>query len=416
MLKSAQPNLMTRFARACSIVLILAFGATAETATAQLSSYAATATDIVGSTGVSAVGLGVPDYMFVNDSGLGFGGTSTDVFDVGESVLLSFPTPLRNHASQHDVVLSAFVGGLGATDNAEVQIEASSDGTNFTIIQTFDTEEARSFPFPASFENDFEAVKHFAVEFGAADNVTHIRLTNLSGTGEGLRLDSVEGLYPVVNSTHAFEVRIERVREEVAQRFKIRIKNMGDPGGVAIREWTMDRTGAPLGQLEQTIWDLASADGDFICVENCIPDNNPTVIPFSRHVWSIDGSTEAPVGLGLEPGRQAAHDRSQDFDTDGGVAYLAGFKFTVTFTDGFVHTFDYDADVSKEIGSLYHKYLYFSSTPAQSWNRPSDYYEFALAPAVPVLSGPSLWVLVILTMVVGAFLIRRRLAHSTNQS
>ena len=78
----------------------------------------------MGSTGVSAVGLGVPDYMFVNDLGLGFGGTSSDVFNVGESVLLTFPIPLRIHASQHDLVLSAFVGGHGATDNAEVQVEA----------------------------------------------------------------------------------------------------------------------------------------------------------------------------------------------------------------------------------------------------------------------------------------------------
>ena len=394
------------FARACALFLVLAVGA--QTATAQLSSYPTSASDVVGVTGAPAVALGVPDYLFVNDSGLGFGGTSTDVFDVGESVLLVYPTPLRNHASQHDLVLSAFVGGLGATDNANVQVEASSDGSNFTIIQTFNTEEARSFPFPDIWENDFEAVKHFFVEFGTEDNVTHIRLTNLAGTSEGLRLDSVEGLHPVVNSSHAFEIRLERVREEVAQRFKVRIKNIGDPGGVAIREWRMDRTGAPLGKLEETIWDLESADGDFICVENCILDNNPSVIPFSRHVWSLDGSTEAPVGVGLEPGRQAAHTRSVDFDTDGGVAYLSGFTFTVTFADGFAHTFDYDADVSKEIGSLYHKYMYFSSTPIQSWNRPSDYYEFVSVPAVPSLSAPFLGLLALLTTAVGAALIHNR--------
>ena len=31
-------------------------------------------------------------------------------------------------------------------------------------------------------------------------------------------------------------------------------------------------------------------------------------------------------------------------------------SFEVTFTDGLVVTFDYDADVEKEIGSLYEKY------------------------------------------------------------
>ncbi len=401
------------FTSACSLVLVLVLGAA--TATAQLSSYATGASDVIGSTGAPAVALGVPDYAFVNDSGLGLGGTNTDVFDVGESVLLTFPTALRNHVSQHDMILSAFVGGLGATDNANVQVEASSDGSNFTIIQTFNTEEARSFAPPNQWENDFEAVKHFAVEFGVMDNVTQIRLTNLAGTAEGLRLDSLEGLYPIVNSSHAFEIRLERVREDTARRFKVRIKNISAPGGVPIREWLMDRTGSS-ARLEETIWDLESVAGDFICVEHCILDNNPEFIPFSRHVWSLDGTTPAPAGFGLDPGRQAAHARFVDFDTDGGAAYLSGFKFTVTFADGLVHTFDYDADVSKEIGSLYHKYQYFSSTPIQSWNRPSDYYQFVSVPAVPTLSAFHLGMLVALTALIGGLFIRNRSRDADAQS
>lgn len=385
-----------------------------EAASAQLSSYATSATDVTGTTDVSAVALGVPDYFFVNDSGLGFGGTSTEVFGVGESVVLAYPTPLLNHASQHDVVLSAFVGGLGATDNAQVQVEASSDGTNFSIIQTFNTQEARS-RSQDFFENNFEGVKLFFIEFGAADNVTHLRLTNLAGTAEGLRLDAVEGLHPVTNSDHAFEVRFERVREEVAQRFKVRIKNIGDPAtGVAIREWTMDRTGSG-GALQDTHYLLESADGDFICVENCILDNHPTLIPFSRHVWSLDGATEAPVGTGLEAGRQAAQLRYEDFDTDSNFEYLSGYVFTVTFTDGFTHVFEYDADVSKEIGSMYQKYLYFSSSPAQSWNRPVDYYQFVEGgpqPAVPSMSMPLLGLLTLLGMATGGVLIRRTIRAS----
>jgi len=301
--------------------------------------------------------------------------TSTDVFDVGETVELAFPAALRNHPDQHDLVISAFVEGFGGTDNATVQVEASSDGSVFTIIDIFSTDEARSYPFPDWWENDFRAVKHFFVELGAAQNVTHIRLTNLTGTSEGLRLDSIEGLHPVTNSTRAFEVRIERFRGEVPRRFKIRIKNMSDPTGVPVREWNMDRTGS-LARLEDTFWPLVSVDGDFICITNCILDNNPDFIPFSNHVWSVDGTTEAAPGLGLDPGRQAATQLFTAFDTDGGVAYLSGFKFTVTFVDGFAYTFDYDADVSKEIGNLYQRYQYFDSTPQESGPRTVDYYQF----------------------------------------
>jgi hypothetical protein len=394
----------SELAGALSLALTLCAGA----ASAQLSSYPTSAIDVIGVTGAATVALGVPDYSFINDVGLGFGGTSTDVFDVGEAVEFTYSTPLRNDPAQHDVVLSAFVGGLGATDDATVQVAVSSDGSNFAIVQTFDTEEARDRPQDL-WENDFEGVKHFFVEFGAEDNVTHIRLTNLAGTSEGLRLDSIEGLHPVVDSDHAFEVRLERVREETARRFKVRIKNIGDSNGVPIREWHMNRT-ASTARLEATTWMLESADGDFICVENCVPDNHPELIPYSRHVWSLDGATEAPAGSGLAPGRQAAHARYADFDTDGGVAYLSGVTFTVVFADGFAHTFDYDSDVLKEIGSLYQKYLYFSSAPIQSWNRPVDYYQFVSAGPVPVpsLSVPSFWLLTLLIAASGGFLIRSR--------
>ena len=398
---------------ACALSLTVA-GA----ANAQLTSYATSATDIVGSTGAPAVALGVPDYRFVNDSGLGFGGTSTDVFDPGETVELAFPTPLRNNALQDDLLVSAFVGGLGATDNATVQVEASTDGVSFSIIDTFDTQDARSVPPPDQWENDFEAVKHLSIDFGALDGVTHIRLTNLGGTSEGLRLDAVEGLYPTVASDRAFEVRISRVREEIARRFTIRIKNTSQPGGVAIREWIMDRT-ASTAALQQTGWTIDGEDGQFICVENCIPDNHPTLIPFSRHVWSVDGSTEAPVGVGLEPGLQAEQPRSISFDTDNGATYLENFQFTVVFTDGFAHTFEYETDVLKEIGSLYQQYLYFSSTPAQSWNRPVDYYEFAQlapSPAVPSMSPSMLILLSLLAAGAGATQLRRRNASDASDA
>jgi len=409
------PHSLRTLASACT--LLLAFSLNAEKASAQLSSYAVSAVDVIGVTGASAVALGVPDYSFINDTGLGFGGTSADVFDVGESVELSYGTPLRNNPSQHDVVLSAFVGGLGATDNATVQVEASSDGTNFTIIETFDTEEARNRPPPNQWENDFEGVKHFFLEFGTEDNVTHLRLTNLAGTVEGLRLDSVEGLHPIVSSSHAFEVRFERVRSQVPSRFKVRIKNISDVGGVPIREWLMDRPDTGV-RLEDTHLPLTadsrttqSGVGEFICVENCIPDNTPERIPYSRHAWSLDGLTEAPPGTGLDPGHQVAHNRFWDFDTDGdGVVYLSGFSFTVTFADGLAHTFDYDDDMIKEIGSLYQKYQYFDSTPLESWNRPVDYYEFASTGPFPVqsLHPSSLWLLTLFAVGISGLLIRRR--------
>lgn len=336
------------------------------------------ATDVTGATGVPEVALSVPDYFFVNDFGLGFGGTNAEVFDVGESALLTFPSPLRNISAQHDLIIYAFVGGLGATDNATVQVEASSDGTNFEVIATFDTQEARNRE-QDRWENDFEAVKHFFVEFGSADNVTHIRLTNLAGTSEGLRLDAVEGLHPDVSSSHAFEMRLERSREDSWKQFKLRIKNIGDPAGVPIREIKVITPTNSSGRLENTDLIVESIAGDFICVENCLSNNpgNAPIIPFSRHAWSIDGLVEAPAGFGLDPGQAAAHSPAVGMDTDTNDPYLSGYSFEVTFADGFAHAFDYDLDVEKEIGSLYEKYLYFSSTPVLSWNRPVDFYEFA---------------------------------------
>ena len=119
----------------------------------------------------------------------------------------------------------------------------------------------------------------------------------------------------------------------------------------------------------------------------------------------------APVrgvpGVGLDPGRQAANRRWEDWDTDGGN-YLSGYSFEVTFTDGAVRTFAYDADMLKELGSLYQKWQYFSSTPTESWNRPVDYYEFVETVSVPALSAPLRWILAVLIPAVAALLIRAR--------
>ncbi len=174
----------------------------------------------------------------------------------------------------------------------------------------------------------------------------------------------------------------------------------------------------PASRLENTDMDLESVDGDFICVENCVPicmvdcQTPPPTIPFSRYVWSIDGLVEAPAGIGLAPGRAAAHSPAIAIDTDSLHPYLSGYSFEVTFTDGLVVTFDYDADVEKEIGSLYEKYPYYSSTPTYSWNRPVDFYEF-ISPGptpspVPGLSPGALFMLVALAAGAGRRLIRSR--------
>ena len=63
----------------------------------------------------------------------------------------------------------------------------------------------------------------------------------------------------------------------------------------------------------------------------------------------------------------------------------------------------------KELGSLYQKSEYFSSTPSFTAPRPVDYYEFvAAAPtSVPSFSAASLLLMTLLATVVGAFVLRR---------
>ena len=395
----------------------------ASPALSTLSSYALTATDDLGPTGVFEAALSVPDYQFVNDVGLGFGGVNTDVFETGESTVLTFTAPLQNVPAQDDLIVYAYVGGLGATDNATVSVEASSDGLNYIMIGIFDTSEARIRPEDV-WENDFAAVKKFAFDFGTADLVTHIRLTNLASTIEGLRLDAVEGLHPYVESMHAFELRLQRVRENSWQQFRIRIKNIADPGGVAIRGLRIINSPDPLAKLERTDLPIESVDGDFICIENCLAvctmdcGTPPPRIPFARYVWSTDGLLEAAPGLGLAPGYEASHFPALAIDTDSLAPYLSGYSFEVIFVDGVVQTFDYDADFYKELGRLYEKYLYFSSTPALSWDRPADFYEFVDAgpppPSVPGLGGPIILLLVALFVGTGSRLIqtRRRLSST----
>lgn len=392
-------------------------GAWASPLHAALSSYPTLGVDDTGSTGVATVAIGVPNYQFVNDSGLGFGGINTDVFGVGESAVLIFPVPLRNIPGQHDLILYAFVGGVGAADNATVQVETSSDGTNFSIISTFDTQEARN-RFQDFFENDFEAVKHFFLDFGATDNITHVRLTNLAGTSEGLRLDGLEGLHPSVDSEHSFELRLERSRLDDWKQFKLRIKNIGNPGGVPIREIRVNNSEIPFARLEQTSPSIKGIDGDFICVENCIDlcgqgcaPVDPPAVPFVRYAWSSDGLIEAPPGVGLDPGKQAANVPYFGIDTDSIDPYLSGYSFEITFADGLVQFVDYDLDLEKEIGSLYEKHLYFSPTPELSWNRPVDFYEFVddgPAPGVPGLEIPFAFALVVLITAIGSRSIRTR--------
>ena len=131
---------------------------------------------------------------------------------------------------------------------------------------------------------------------------------------------------------------------------------------------------------------LDGLTGELLCVENCNADNSE-LIPFSRHVWSLDGLTPGPAETGIPPGRSVGNHRSESFDTDSAFEpYLAGFAFVVRWADGFEHAFDYSNDVlgGQVRGALYQKYLYFSSTPALSGPRPADYYEFSRT------AGPSL--------------------------
>jgi hypothetical protein len=351
---------------------------------AALSSYAVSAEDAPGSsTGAPVVALGVPDYRFVNDAGLPYGGTNADVFSPGESTVLAFPVPIRNVEGQHDLLVSAFVGGAGATDSAQVRVDVSSDGASFETATTFDTAQGRDPAYYPGQETGFESVKHFKVELGSADYVTHVRLTNLAGTAEGLRLDAVEGLHPFVESSHAFEIRFERYNKDSVQRFLVRIKNLSDVGGEPIRELRITKPDAPSVRLEDTRRSIFATSGlaRFLCVENCVGDNVP-VIPFSRHAWSLDGVSEAPPGVGLAPGLQAGNRRSESFDVDDNSGgYLTAFSFAVTFADGFVHAFDYDDVLAQGArGAIYQKYLYFSSTPTLSGPRPTDTYELVGPP------------------------------------
>jgi hypothetical protein len=218
--------------RASAVACILLLGA--EPAAA-LTSYAVEALDAPGSsTGATAAALGVPDYHFVNDAGLSYGGTNADVFAPGEATVLRFPVPLRNVAGQVDLLVSAFVGGVGATDDAQVNVEVSSNGTSFT--------ERRQLPDPDGTTLRVRPVEAHSTGQTLSDrvrrqrHVTHVRLTNFAGTAEGLRLDAVEGLYPHSGVSHAFELRIDRFRLASTGRFRLRLKNLAASDGVPIRE------------------------------------------------------------------------------------------------------------------------------------------------------------------------------------
>lgn len=393
------------------------------------SSYATAAIDEVGSTGAASVALGVADYFFINDDGLGFGGTNTDSFDVGESTILSFPVPLLNVPSSYDLMVSAFVGGLGATDNATVQVEVSSDGSNFVVIDTFDTEEARTWRriFTDRHETNFEAVKHFWIEFGTEDRVTHVRLTNLGGTAEGLRLDSVEGIHPDTESTHAFEIRFERYRVDASERFLLRIKNISDEmTGQAITGFHLEKL--PVSEwMEDTIWPLlvnpvdnpeTNPSESLICVDNCAGDADELPgVTSSTWAYSLDGVSPAPAGIGLEPGQHVGHARYKNVDIDALGTYLTDFTFWIEFADGVVVPFDFNNDVVSfgNIGAQYQKYTFFNSAPALSGPRPVHYFEFvALPPQVPSIDTRGLVLLVFALIGIVALWLRTRSSPGTS--
>ena len=77
-----------------------------------------------------------------------------------------------------------------------------------------------------------------------------------------------------------------------------------------------------------------------------------------------------------------------------------------------IHEFTYDEDVIKVIGSLYQKYLYYDPNPVESWNRPTDYYEFIddgmVVEPVPMLSAPAHWLLVAVAAFLGVYWMRSR--------
>jgi len=369
------------------MILLLAVQAAAQ---GSLTSYSIGATDDVGSTGASANALGVADYLFINDDGLGFGGTNTDVFDVGEATTMTFPFPLHDVPGQHDLIISAYVGGLGEIDDATVQVEVSSDGALFSIADTFDTSEARNRDRDRQ-ENDHPGVKHFWIDFAGTDAVTHVRLTNLAGTAEGLRLDSVEGVHPDTDSTHAFEVRFERYRVDGAERFLFRLKNVSDTvTGQPVTGFYLERS-PPNEWLEETIWPFLASDGvgSMICVFNCVDDADMSPgVPSAEWGYSLDDATPAPPGVGLEPGRYVAHERFRNIDVDtNGQTYLTHFTFYVEFADGRQFPFTWNEDVVGfgNLGQLYQKYTYYNANPALSGPRDVHHYESVEIQFVPGL-------------------------------
>ncbi|MAF64325.1 MAG: hypothetical protein CMJ84_01525 [Planctomycetes bacterium] len=385
---------MRSLATLCAVTSLALCAAAAPTAASQqldtahpLSSYAMAAVDEPGSTtGAVTAALGVPDYVFTNDEGLGFG-AGTEAFDVGEATVLVLSRPARDIAGSDDLVISAFVGGQGASDNAVVRVEVSDDGVQFHSLGTFDTADGCT-NYPHPHEEDFAGVKHFTMDLAGHDMTTRVRLTNTAGSAQGLRLDGIEALHPHVDATHAFELRLERYRGKNVLRFLVRIKNIAGLGGVGIHELRIDKPPSPADtNLEETwtrLYDQAGTSGFdyvrplFLCVEGCIRDNGPDTL-FSRHVWSEDGVNETPTGLGLPPGHQAAHKRYRNFDLDvPNSGYLSGFTFTITFTDGTAHEFDFDSDVvgQASVGRLYQKYQYFDSTPVISGPMRTRTYEF----------------------------------------
>jgi len=373
------------------VALLFALLASVGPARAALSSYAAAAQDDPGSsTGAAAVALGVPDYRFVDDAGLGFGGANADVFAPGESTVLRFPVPIRNVPDQPDLVIWAFVGGAGASDDAEVEVEVSVDGATFLPAGSFHTADGRDPAAYAPPEAGFAAVKQFPIEIGGPDTISYVRLRNVAGTAEGLQLDAVEGLQPVTPALHAFEIRLEQYRDPLlVGRFLVRLKNLAKPGGEGIRELRIVKPADPirLEDTETSLFAQYGQAGTLVCVEHCIPDgtqNDPQdPIPFARHAWSLDGVTEAPAGEGLDPGRQAAHRRSENFDTDADPTLLAGCAFEVAFTDGSVEDFGFDENVlaEGEAGALYQKYGYFEAAPQLSGPQPAYFWEFVPEPA-----------------------------------
>ena len=204
------------------------------------------------------------------------------MFAPGESTVLRFPVPLRNIPGQIDLLVSAFVGGDGASDTALIDVATSSDGIAFTSAGNFETATGRDpSVFPPQ-ETAFESVKHFPIEFGATDLVTHVRLTNLAGSAEGLRLDAVEGLHPA----HRRLARLRAARRALSPR---QHGPLPDPREESRRSGrrrdprAAHRAGPRSRRLEDTYVPLPAlygSGGSLICVEHCIADTTqPTRSP-----------------------------------------------------------------------------------------------------------------------------------------